>query len=208
MRIGFCGAHRTGKTTLAIAVAEKLKLDTTLSGTSAIVKQFGFNMALDNRLEVSNGLAMQQAILDALLEGQVGDNFVADRTPIDCAAYLLADATASVGNAELHEEVMTYVESATRETFKRFDLLVLVPPALPFEAIDGKPPYNLAYQMHHHLLCRSLLLEREEWLATAVELPLEVTGLQERVKFVTGHIREAAANRKLRLGLKTTRIFD
>jgi nicotinamide riboside kinase len=208
MRIGFCGAHRTGKTTLAKAVAQRLGIETVLSGTSAIVAEHGFNMALDNRLEVSNGIPMQQAILDALLEGQVGDNFVADRSPIDCAAYLLADATASAGDRGAQEKAMVYVESATREAFKRFDLLVLVPPALGFVSEDGKPPYNLAYQMHHHLLCRSLLLDRDEWLTVAVELPWEVTSLPERVKFVTGHIREAAANRKLRMATGTTRIYE
>lgn len=208
MRIGMCGAHRTGKTTLAKALAEKLDLTPTLSGTSAIVKAHDFNMGASNRLEHPLGMMMQRAILDALLEGEVGDKFVADRTPIDCAAYLLADATAGAGDTYLHEEVMTYVESAARETFKRFDLLVLVPPALPFEEIDGKPPFNLAYQMHHHLLCRSLLLEREEWLTTAIEIPMEVLNLERRVRFVRDHISEAAAARKLRMVTGTTRIFD
>jgi nicotinamide riboside kinase len=208
MRIGFVGAHRSGKTTLAKAVAEKLDLDTVLSGTSAIVAKHGFNMATDNRFLHPNGIAMQQEIVGALYETQVGDNFVADRTPIDAASYLLADAIAPVSTPQQQEECMIYCEHAVRETFKRFDLLVLIPPALPFEKSDDKPPPNAAYQFHHHMLCRSMLLERDEWLTTAVELPMEVLDINQRVTFVQAHIRDAALNRKLRMGLKTTRIFD
>lgn len=205
MRIGFVGAHRTGKTTLAKAIAEELDLQPILSGTSAIVAEHGFNMGADNRFFHERGYAMQEAIVQALYDGQVGDRFVADRTPIDAAAYLLADAIAPAGGRS--EEAISYVETATRETFKRFDLLVLVPPAIQFEARPDKPPLNATYQLHHHMLCRAMLLEKHEWLAHAVELPWEVTALKERVTFVKAHVREAAANRKLRLATNTTRIY-
>jgi nicotinamide riboside kinase len=205
LRIGFVGAHRTGKTTLAKAIAEELKLDPILSGTSEIVAKHGFNMATDNRLLSPSGIAMQMEIIDALYDGQVGDCFVADRTPIDAAAYLLADAVAPANFAD--EEVVQYVEKATRETFKRFDLLVLIPPAIEFEARPDKPPFNRAYQFHHHTICRGLLLEHPDLLTTAVEMPWEVTSLKARVHFVRGHIREAASARKVRLATRTTEIY-
>lgn len=103
---------------------------------------------------------------------------------------------------------MVYVEKAARETFKRFDLLVLVPPAIEFDAQPGKPPFNRAYQYHHHTLCRGLLLDHPDWLTHTVELPWETTDLKLRLKFVLGHIREAARLRSIRMALKTTRIFD
>jgi nicotinamide riboside kinase len=205
MRIGFVGAHRTGKTTLAKAIAEKLDLEPTLSGTSEIVAKHGFNMATDNRLLSPSGLAMQMEIVDTLYERLIGDRFVADRTPIDAAAYLLADAVAPANFAD--DEVVAYVEKATRETFKRFDLLVLVPPAIEFDAQPGKPPFNRAYQFHHHTLCRGLLLDHPDWLTHTVELPWEVTAIKERVRFVQGEIREAARLRSIRMALKTTSIY-
>lgn len=205
MRIGLCGAHRTGKSTLAATVAERTGLFFNDQGVVNTVKKTGFNMATDSR--ITPGLPLQSQIMDGLLERLVGDDFVSDRTPIDAAAYLLADATAGAGDAATHEEVLQYMDKAVRETFRRFDLLVLIPPALSVEAHPDKPPVNAAYQMHHHLLCRSMLLEREEWLATAVELPVDVLDLTERAIFVEAHIKEAALNRMFRMATKTTVIY-
>lgn len=205
MRIGFCGAHRTGKSTLAEAVADKLGLELLPNPNTAVAR--GVDMATVNRIEDREGFDLQRAIMRGMLERLVGDNHVADRTPIDAAAYLFADATAGVGLDWQHEEALQYMDQAVRETFQRFDLIVLVPPAIAVEPHPEKPPVNAAYQAHIHMLCRSMLLEREEWLATAVELPVDVLDINERVTFVEAHIREAATNRKLRMGFGTTRIF-
>jgi nicotinamide riboside kinase len=205
MRIGFCGAHRTGKSTLSKAVAERLDLDLTPNPNTA--KARGFDMKNNHRF-TPEGQALQNAILDSMLERLVGDRFVADRTPIDAAAYLLADATADRGGESDWEASLIYMDNAIKQTFRRFDLVVLVPPALPVEPDPDKPPVNSAYQQHIHLLCRSMLLEREEWLMPAVELPVETLSLKTRVQFVLDHIREAARMRSIRMATKTTRIFD
>jgi hypothetical protein len=205
MRIGFCGAHRTGKSTLAAAVAERLGLDLLPNPNTAKAK--GFDMKNNHRFTEA-GIDLQTTIMVNMLEREVGDRFVADRTPIDAAAYVLADATADRGEETSWEWALQYMDTAIKETFRRFDLVVLVPPAIAVEPHPDKPPVNSAYQQHIHLLCRSMLLEREEWLATAVELPLETLTVDARVRFVLSHIREAAANRKLRLGTGTTRIYE
>jgi nicotinamide riboside kinase len=162
MRIGFCGAHRTGKSTLARVVAKTFKIPFLTSVASKVAADFGFNMATDNRLTI-DGIDMQAEQMRAMLEQieAAGPKFVADRTPIDAAAYLLADATASAGSHGTREYAVQYVEKAMRNTAKNFDLVILVPPAITFEAVDGKPPMNEAYQEHHHLLVRGMLTDTE-----------------------------------------------
>jgi hypothetical protein len=164
MRIGFCGAHRTGKTTLAKRVAELLGYPTVLSGTSAIVAQYGFDMATDNRINVA-GLVMQQEIIDTLADAAQAareaapGSFVADRTPIDAAAYLLADATADRGEQRIWEDALAQVKQAVILTEGQYDAVIFVPPAIKFEPMDGKPPENALYQAHHSAIVRGLVAD-------------------------------------------------
>ncbi|MCG7348882.1 AAA family ATPase [Sphingomonas sp. ACRSK] len=161
MRIGFCGAHRTGKTTLARAIARIYHLPLLSSSASAVAARHSFDMAHHNRLDT--GIPMQVEQLDTMIEGfeERTEGFVSDRTPLDAAAYLLADATASAGTPLSRETTVTYVEKAMALTAKHFDIVILVPPAITFEPMDGKPPMNEAYQEHHHMLVRGMLFDDE-----------------------------------------------
>lgn len=160
MRIGFSGAHRTGKSTLARAVAKQLHLPFLTSAASRVAADYGFDMGRDNRL-TTNGMAMQECQLRAMLEqiAAAGASYVCDRTPIDAAAYLLGDATAFAGDEAYRERAVEYVERAIALTAKHFDVVILLPPAITFEPMDGKPPFNVAYQEHHHMLCRGMLFD-------------------------------------------------
>lgn len=163
MRIGFAGAHRTGKTALARIIARCHQAPLVDSPMGKVANDYQFNMATDNRL-TSNGMVMQreqQAELVRRIEA-AGPRFVADRTPIDTAAYLMADATAPAGaDTDYPERVVEYVERAMRLTAELFDVVILVPPAITFELLDGKPPINPAYQEHIHQLIRGFLYDDE-----------------------------------------------
>ncbi|WP_375292162.1 AAA family ATPase [Sphingomonas melonis] len=166
MRIGFCGAHRTGKTTLARTIARIYQLPLLSSSASAVAARHSFDMAHHNRLDT--GISMQVEQLETMIEGFEANpaGFVSDRTPLDAAAYLLADATASAGTPLSRETAVTYVEKAMALTAKHFDAVILVPPAITFEPMDGKPPMNEAYQEHHHMLVRGMLFDDEIAIAT------------------------------------------
>lgn len=161
MRIGFTGAHRTGKTTLARAVARCYQLPLLSLRVSGIVADHGFDMAVDNRLDT--GVIMQAAQLTDMIEAIEANpaGFVSDRTPLDAAAYFMADATAGAGSEMSRETAVQYVERCMALTAKHFDVVILVPPAITFEPLDGKPPMNEAYQEHLHLLIRGMLFDDE-----------------------------------------------
>jgi hypothetical protein len=101
MILGFAGAHRSGKTTLATYAAEKHNMTLVSSQASSIVKGFGFNMGKDNRLTygrwepayggLETGIDMQWAIYDSVVQSieearQLGGSIVTDRTPVTAAA--------------------------------------------------------------------------------------------------------------------------
>lgn len=197
MRIAFCGSHRSGKTTLARLVSAAYGVPHIDSPASAVVKEFGFDMGRDNRLsfnsEGSNdtGISMQWAIylkLVAALEAQPG-SYVTDRTPIDVAAYLLADATAYAGEEWSQAEAMRMVEKAIIDTERLFDMVILVPPGIQFMVEDGKPPINEAYQEHHHMLCRGILFDDDLGVCWD-EIRRDTHTIEARMAFVHGMIAE------------------
>lgn len=197
MRIGLCGAHRTGKTTLARLVSQEYGMPFVESPASRIVGDYGFDMGRDNRLAFGNtmareyGLNMQQKIYDTVVENlDAQGSFVADRTPIDVAAYMLADATAGAGCQWTREATVQMVERAIRDTALLFDIVILVPPAIEFVAEEGKPPFNVAYQEHHHFLCRGILFDEDLDLYWD-EIKRDTFSIEARMDFIRGTIAES-----------------
>jgi nicotinamide riboside kinase len=196
MRIGFTGAHRSGKSTLAALVRAEFNLPFIQSPASAIAADYDFDMGRDNRLQfgrdipASTGVEMQQAIFDRVvsnLDGRAA--FVADRTPIDVAAYLLADATAGAGNQYTRAAAVQMINKAIVETQRLFDIVILVPPFGDYVAELGKPPENEAYQEHHHLLCRGILFDEDLDLYWD-EIKRVTFSVDARMDFVRGMIGE------------------
>lgn len=171
MRIGFTGAHRTGKTTLARVVSRIYQLPMLTNRVSQVVADYGFDMATDNRLETGVRMQAEQlaVMLDHIeatrfatpLERQVerGVSYVSDRTPLDAAAYFMADATASSGTELARETCVAYVEKCLALTAKHFDVVILVPPGIDVQPTAGKPPVNPAYQEHIHFLVQGFLFD-------------------------------------------------
>lgn len=190
MRIGFTGAHRTGKTTLAVRTGDLLNLPVVTSSASALAKEVGFDFNADNG--ISWRLMFQTIVRDDMASSWgKHEAFVADRTPLDLAAYLLADVQMTTGDSEIQDQIVQYVEGCIAATRKLFDLVILVPPAVPVEPVDGKPPVNPAYQEHHHFLVRGLLNDQELGVR-AQELRRDTIGIDMRLDFVERAARAAA----------------
>ena len=91
MRIGLCGSHRTGKTTLAEAVSKKTGIPFVRTSTSEVFRRAGLDPAAS--LDFNKRLWIQNETLEAAkgVWEAAGKSFITDRTPVDMMAYTLGD---------------------------------------------------------------------------------------------------------------------
>ena len=187
--IGLCGAHGTGKTTLAIALSQKLGIPYIPIDASSVFLEYGFHPS--NKLDIRTRLFLQQKILAKAVDiwFEVDEpSFICDRTPLDMAAYLLTD----VGNGELDKhtqsEIMDYLQNCFNVTARYFDKIVLIPPAIPFVEREYKAAINqpLIFKLHTQLLgiLNHLNLPYKE-------LHRDCLDLGDRVKFVKDYLNES-----------------
>jgi nicotinamide riboside kinase len=181
MRIGITGPHRSGKTTLARALAEHYGIEFLTSVAGGAVRDHGFDMVNGNRLTPA-GIDMQDDLMSRILmqAHNAGPSFVADRTPLDAAAYLMADATANAGDRETRQRAVWYMEYSMKETSSLYDIVFVLPPAIPFEEEDGKAPDNDAYTEHFHLLIQGMLAESPDPI-NAFVIPRDNVLLLDRI---------------------------
>ena len=186
--IAFCGAHGTGKTTLAIALEQKLGIPYIPIDASDVFLQCKFHPS--DKLDIRNRLFVQQKILEKAerIWFDVDEpSFICDRTPLDMAAYLLAD----IGNGELEERmqrrVMVYLQDCFNVTIRYFDKIVLVPPAIAFVEREYKAAINqpLIFELHALLLGMLNYLDLPHKV-----LPKKCMELSDRVQFVEDYLKE------------------
>jgi len=96
-------------------------------------------------------------------------DFISDRTPIDVAAYTLADAVEGFYSEEQWFVVERIVKDAIEITNSAFHFVLMLrpEPIIGYSEEKGKPAADLAYQAHHDLLVAGLL--REEGLLTPTQ---------------------------------------
>lgn len=165
--IGFSGASRTGKTTLAKAVAEKLGFHFYETNVSGSMKALGYdmvsNMPFEKRLEA------QEALLHHHLNtlNELPRPFIADRTPIDFIGYMAAEIGMHE-HAELGERVRSYIERCMKAAAMTYQAIIVCTPLPNYSQEDGKPPLNLGYQDHSQLIISGALIQsdvrRKFWL--------------------------------------------
>lgn len=160
--IGLCGAHRTGKTTLAKAFSEKTGIPfLSLSFSTAILKEMGLS-SLDQINSIEQRLYYQLARMEMTEKALTGwrEAFIADRTPLDVAAYTMADFGQVMSDKQI-EVAHRIVTDAHRITNQRFRGLLLIYPGIAYEADPDKPLPNTAYQEHIHTLVTGLMTDTE-----------------------------------------------
>jgi len=179
MGIGLSGAHRTGKTTLAKAFAEVRGMEyralpNVIAGMSLEPKDI---TTMDIRLKV------QRELTNACAKTFYGavEPFVSDRTPIDVAAYTLADAGQGNMTDVQQDEMLGIIEDCLEIATTSFMAILLIQPGIPYVPEKGKPLPNVAYQEHVHMLVQGLL--GDERMGTAYyKMPLAQTDHEMRLQ--------------------------
>jgi predicted ATPase len=195
--IGICGAHRTGKTTLADAYAQTEGIPFLKTAVSEVYRSIGIDPKAD--IPFGTRLAAQMVVLEAL-SGQYaraaksGKVWITDRTPIDLAAYLLADVQRETClEPSMSQAVMKYLDDCMALTNLHFGVLVLVQPGIPVVEAEGKARGEPAYQEHLNALMFGLMMDsrvmaRPQYIAREVTDPLQrLLGLQKAVSSTIGH---------------------
>ncbi|MCB2183857.1 MAG: ATP-binding protein [Desulfobulbaceae bacterium] len=180
-KIGLCGSHRTGKTTLARVIAERTGMEFLQTTTSDVFAGNGLNPS--EPMDFTTRIWIQQKVVDAAEEvwqGAVG-SFITDRTPIDMMAYTLADiqGKTEVDFAALEE----YLDRCFAATNKFFSDLVIVQPAIPLIHEEGKAALNKAYMEHLNILVKGLCFDERLDLSVRI-MERKVVDLDERVQDV------------------------
>lgn len=180
INIGICGGHRTGKTTLAKALAEKLAIDFAITSTSEVFKRHGLNPA--QSFDFKTRLWIQQQIVHASKQvWQQSSNFVTDRTPIDMIAYALADIQ---GNTQVDfVALQAYIDDCFRVANKYFTHFIVLQPAIPLVYEEGKAALNQAYIEHLNSLIIGLCHD-ERCKIISLIVDRNITRLDKRVESV------------------------
>ncbi len=148
--IGLCGAHRVGKTTLAQAVSHAASCPFLRTKTSHIFRKHGLDPA--QPMPFPTRLRIQWDVLSAGIDvwQQAERRFISDRTPLDMAAYTLADIH---GATDVDDEgVAEYLDTCFHETNRFFSTLIIIPPGIPLVPEPGKAALHAGYIEHLHAL--------------------------------------------------------
>lgn len=179
---GLCGAHRTGKTTLARAYAQKHGAAFLETSVSAIFRDLGYDPAAV--FDFSTRLTIQEEVLkrvDAVYARvDPSANVITDRTPLDMLGYTLAEA---IGDSVQHEDqvrLANYARDCFDVTNKRFSTIVLVQPGIVLEPAAGKAVLNPAYIEHLNSLILGLTVD-ERLRVAHFYLPRHVLSLEGRI---------------------------
>jgi hypothetical protein len=148
--LGLCGAHRTGKTTLAIALSSHLNIPFVRTTTSQVFADLGLDPA--EPMDFSTRLFVQNRVLDAAEQvwQSSATPFVSDRTPVDMIAYTLGDIQ---GKTEVDFDLLSqYINRCFTSTNQFFQNLAIIQPGIPLVYEEGKAALNAAYIEHINIL--------------------------------------------------------
>jgi hypothetical protein len=168
-----------GKTTLAQAISKVRPIPFLRTSTSQVFHARGLDPA--QPMPFHTRLSIQRDILSAAesVWAQATAPFISDRTPLDMAAYTLADVQ---GATQLDSALLIqYMDDCIAATNRFFDTLIVVPPGIPLVQEPGKAALNLAYIEHVHTLVVGLC--HDPRVAAAVHLlPRPLTSLDIRMQ--------------------------
>lgn len=194
MLIGISGAHGCGKTTLAKEYAIRSGLDYVPASTNEIAKRAGYaHGSVD--LDINERIKLQWHILEGF-KSFIKDcppNAVTDRTPLDVAAYTLAEMgmhSAKLADPAVLKTVPLLVREAQALTKQCFQHVSILRPLPTYDAVEGKrPPENEAFQMHFQFLLEGLAFATQ--MSKTFSISLSVTNsLEARLEMLSEDVAD------------------
>lgn len=182
--IGLCGAHRTGKTTLARQYAEKHGLEFVQTSASQVFKDMGLHAHVT--YDFATRLDVQEEILkrfDAQYAKVGAKPAIADRTPLDMLAYTMAEAVGYAVPESEQDRFKKYAQNCIDVTNKRFGLLMVVQPGIEIVAEEGKAALNNSYMEHLNSIILGLSVD-ERVKSQHFYIPRHITKLDDRIASV------------------------
>lgn len=196
-RIGFSGAHRTGKTSTALEVAKKLGIEYVDAKVSASNIWHSFkpsdNMTFGERIEVQEILLCEME--KNLSRFSSKPSFVTDRSPIDVLAYLQANIDNTCSHI-FDTRCQTFINRCIELSREYFTHFVVIPPSIPFSGEvnkSGKVYNSKTYQESltniiigaYYRYFPQLQASGEK---TLIVVPDEICNLNSRIEFITSCI--------------------
>jgi hypothetical protein len=153
---GLCGAHRTGKSTLARLISDRCDIPFVQTSVSDVFNSLGFDPA--HNLTLIDRLKVQNAVLDACIsKWRIQESlFVTDRTPIDFIAYMLASTRQEELTDELDRKVQSYFSRCLEILDIYFNTIIEVKPGIPVIQESGKASTMQSHIDHIALLVSGL----------------------------------------------------
>lgn len=195
MSLGFCGAQRTGKSTLAQAFSLKSGVPFVPTATTGVFKRLGVDPKAD--LPFDQRLVVQWEILKELAgqwAEQRGD-FVTDRTPLDMLAYTMADIQRTNLTPAMNDEYKRYASDCFALTNRFFSTIMVVQPGIPIKEAEGKAPGSYGYMDHFNRIVIGLAVS-EEVACNHFLIPQATTDLGKRVSCVEYALRRVVERHK------------
>lgn len=186
--IGFSGAHRVGKTTLAQAFAEKHDMTFLKTSATEVFRAAGLNpaasMPIDTRIAIQESMlqVFEKHYAAAATKSTIG-LFVADRTPIDLAAYLLAEVQQNTTVGQEQETVnfaAQYVKRCLECADRWFSTILIVQPGIQVVEADGKARGCPLFMEHLNTLMLGLTAD-ERLKCRNYYIPRRVVSLEARL---------------------------
>ena len=184
--LGFCGAQRVGKTTLAKAYAESTNSSIQFVATNTRQVFTRLGVSPKEQYPIDQRLTIQSAILEELRsQWKDNKNAVFDRTPLDVLAYMEADVLRDFpSDSKIVDQYMTYRKQCL-DAINLFDAIVLVQPGIPIIEDPLAAPGSLPYMEHFNSLCLAYMhAEVQPRGVTDIVLDRDNINLEERIDAV------------------------
>lgn len=190
MRIGLCGGHRVGKTTLGLKLAGELKIEFVQGSATSGFNKFGYAPA--DALPFSKRLEIQFELLREYRERLSGrDSFITDRTPIDYIAYTLAELNNAAAIEQLNSgeaELIRYVEECYEALNSTLDVCIVVQPGITIVNDSTKGVCSSMMIEKLNLIMRSSVCDSRSNVPTYL-LDRELVDLDDRVEVTLDALR-------------------